>query len=184
MLKVKKMIPIIGVFFIIAILFLTFGTPRYRSMKIKNMSFEGLENKLKEAVETNGELDVNKLTDFDWDECYVFTPYYPPEAIYEKAGVEWTTTKTYVEFLLFHDMENQTINDDEYVMVFKKDGKVILSAKYSLKQLPVVFKLDECKFSSSNANFIVSVGKQYDQGSIKELILKDTDNAEVYLIKW
>jgi len=56
--------------------------------------------------------------------------------------------------------------------VFKKDSKVILSAQYSLNQLPIIFKLDNYKFASSNADFIVSVAKQYDLGRIKELSLK------------
>jgi hypothetical protein len=172
MLTKKKVKPIIGVALLAAMLFLLFGTPRYQSIKVKNENFAGLENKLKEAINTNTEIDIKKLTDFDWDECYVFTPYYPTEAIYEKVGAEWTTTKTYIEFLLLHNVERQTVNDDQYGIVFKKDSKGILSAKYSLNQLPVIFKLDNYKFTSSNAKFIVSAAKQYDEGKIKELVLK------------
>ncbi len=172
LLKKKKVVPIIGVALVIVILFLIFGTPRYQSIKIKNKSFLGLENRLKQAVKANTEIDIEKLTDFAWDECFVFTPYYPPEVIYEKVGAEWTTTKTYIEFLIFHNMENQIVNDDQYVIVFKKDSKVVLSAKYSLNQLPVIFKLDNYKFASSNAKFIVSIAKQYDEDNIKELFLK------------
>lgn len=168
----KKIVSIIGSVLVVIISFFIFGTQRYQSIKVKNESFVNFENKLKEAVNTNTEIDINKLTSFDWDECYVFTPYYPPKAIYEKVGVEWTTTKTFIEFLLVHDSENQTINDDQYMIVFKKDNKVILSAKYSLNQLPVIFKLDNYKVASNNAKFMVTVVKQYDEGKIKELLLK------------
>ena len=171
MLKKKKVVAIIGAFLVISILFLVFGTPRYQSIKIKNKSFVGLENKLKESVKANTEVDMKKLTDFDWDECYVFTPYYPPEEIYEKVGVEWTTTKTYIEFLFFHNLENQIVDDNQYVIVFKKDNKVILSAKYNLNELPIIFMLDNNKFTSSSAKFKVAAAKQYNQGNIKELIL-------------
>jgi thermostable 8-oxoguanine DNA glycosylase len=34
------------------------------------------------------------------------------------------------------------------------------------------FKLDNYRFTSSNAKFIVSAAKQYDESKIKELILK------------
>lgn len=172
MLGKKKMVFIMGIILVIAVLFLIFGTPRYQSIKVKNKNFASLKSKLKEAVNTNTEINIKELTDFDWDECYVFTSYYPPEVIYEKVGVEWTTTKTYIEFLLFHNSENQTVNDGQYVIVFKKDSKVILSAQYSLNQLPIIFKLDNYKFASSNADFIVSIAKQYDLGRIKELSLK------------
>jgi len=168
----KKIVSIIGAVLVIIISFSIFGTLRYQFIKVKNESFVNLENKLKEVVNTNTEIDINELTDFEWDECYVFTPYYSPEAIYEKVGVEWTTTKTFIEFLLFHDVENQTVNDDQYMIVFKKDDKVILSAKYSLNQLPIIFKLDDYKIASNNAKFMVTVAKQYDEGKIKELILR------------
>ena len=90
MLKSKKVVPIIGVVLVIAILFLIFGTPRYQSIKVINQNFAGLENKLKEAVNTNTEIDIKKLTDFDWDEWYVFPPYYSAKQVYEEVGTEWT----------------------------------------------------------------------------------------------
>lgn len=168
----KKAVLIIGAVLVVIISFSIFGTPRYQSIKVKNESFVTLENKLKEAINTNTEIDINELTNFDWDECYVFTPYYPPKAIYEKVGVEWTTTRTFIGFLLIHDVENQTVNDDQYLIVFKKDNNVILSANYNLNQLPVIFKLDNYTFTSNNAKFIVTDAKQYDENKIKKLILK------------
>ncbi|WP_406766781.1 hypothetical protein [Candidatus Clostridium radicumherbarum] len=165
--------PIVALILIIGILFLIFGTPRYQSIRIKNGDFAGLKNKLKEAVNINSEVDIKELADFDWDECYVFAPYFPPEEIYKRVGSEWTTTKTYIEYLLFHNMENQIVNDAQYVVVIKKDSKVILSTKYDLNELPVIFKLDNYKFTSSNFKFIVSVAKQYVEGQIKELSLKN-----------
>lgn len=172
MLKNKKLVLIVQVIFIITILFCIFGTPRYQSIKVKNESFVDLENKLKEAVNSSTEIDIKKLTGFDWDECYVFTPYYPSKAVYEKVGTEWTSHKTFIGFLMFHNMENETVNDDQYLIVFKKESKVILTARYSLDQLPVIFKLENNRFTSDNAKFIVSVPKQYDEGKIKELVFK------------
>lgn len=172
MLNKRKILMIVGAFLVITTLFLIFGTPRYQSIKLKNKNFGGLENKLKEAVNTSTEIDISKLKEFDWDECYVFPPYYSPEAIYKKSGLEWTTAKTYIQFLLFHHIENQTVNDDQYIIVFKKDNKVVLLAKYSLNQLPIIFKLDNHKFVNNNAKFIVSAAKQYEGGKIKELNLK------------
>lgn len=172
MLTRKKVIPFVSLVLLIGVLFLIIGTPGYQSIRIKNRDFASLENKLKEVVNANTKIDIKELSDFVWDECYVFNPYYPPEAIYKKVGTEWTTARTYIGYLLFHNMENQTVNDEQFIIVFKKSNKVILSAKYSLNQLPVIFKLDNYKFTSDNSKFIVSVAKQYDEGKIKELSLK------------
>ena len=169
----KIIVRIIGVVFIIIILFFTFGTPRYQSMKTKSEGFSDLETKLKEASTIKSEIDINKLTNFDWDECYVFTPYYPSKAVYEMVGTEWTTSKTFIGFLMSHSEENETVNDDQFLMVFKKANKVVLSKRYSLSELPVIFKLDNYKFTSNNAKFLVTVAKQYDEGKVKELILKN-----------
>lgn len=173
MLKRNKKTLVIGVILAIIISFFTFGTPRYQAIKINNINFGEFKNRLKGVISTSTEIDINKLTNFEWDECYVFDPYYPPEAIYEKVGVEWTTTKTFMGFLLFHDAENQTVNDDQYLIVFKKDNKVILSEKYSLSELPVIFKLDNYKVTSENSEFRLIDSKQYDNGKIIELVLKN-----------
>ncbi|MBL4936958.1 hypothetical protein JK636_14485 [Clostridium sp. YIM B02515] len=173
MLSKKKPFMIMGAVLIAAILLSIFGTPKYQSMKINNISSKSLQSKLKEAVSTNSEVDINKLTDFKWDECYVFTPYYPSKQVYEKTGVEWTSYETFIGFLMFHSTENETVNDDQYLMVFKKDNKVVLADKYSLNQMPAIFKLENFKFTSSNAKFTVTTSKQYDGGKVKELVLKE-----------
>lgn len=171
MINKRNAVSIIGAVLVIAMVFSVFGTPTYRAMKLNNENFHEIKNKLKEAVNKNTEVDIKKLTNFKWDECYVFTPYYAPEDIYKKVGVEWTTTKTYMGFLLFHDGENQTTNDDQRVMVFKAGRKVVLSFTYNLNELPVVFKLDNYKFSRGNSKFKVEVAKGYAEGKIKELTL-------------
>lgn len=170
MIKNRKPAVIIGIFLSIIILFLIFGTPGYQSIKIKNKSFGDTENNIKEACSKNNTIDLKKLTNFDWDECYIFTPYYPSEKVYEKTGTEWTTYRTYIGFLMFHGMENETVSDDQYLIVFKKDSRVILSAKYSLSQLPVIFRPDGCRIIVNNSRFQVTSSKQYNDSRVKELI--------------
>lgn len=170
MIKSRKPAVIMAVFISIAVLFFIFGTPGYQSMKIRNKSFADTENNIKEACSKNTIIDLKKLTDFDWDECYIFTPYYPSEKVYEKAGTEWTTCRTFIGFLMFHGMENETVSDDQYLIVFKKGSRVILSEKYSLSQLPVIFRPDSCRITVNNARFQVTSSKQYDNSTIKELV--------------
>ena len=173
MINNKIIVRIIGVVFIIIIIvFFIFGTPRYQSMKTKSEGFSDLATKLK-ASTTKSEIDMNKLTNFVWDECYVFTPYYPSKAVYEMVGTEWTTSKTFIGFLMSHSAENETVNDDQFLIVFKKANKVVLAKRYSLSELPVIFKLDNYKFTSNNAKFLVGAAKQYDEGKVKELVLKN-----------
>jgi hypothetical protein len=170
--KNKKLLINITIVFIIIISFSIFGTPRYQSIKIKNEDFSDLENKLKEEANKNFEIDIKELTNFDWDECYVFSPYYPSKDVYEKVGTEWTTAKTFIGFCMFHNSENETVNEDQFFIVFKKEKKVVLEKRYSLNELPIIFKLDNNKFTSNNAKFSVLTSKTYSQDKIKELILK------------
>lgn len=170
--KNKKVVNSI-VFVFIIVLFSIVGTPRYQYIKIESEGFLDFENNLKEASIANSEIDIKQLTNFDWDECYVLDPYYPSEEIYEKVGAEWTTAKTFIGFLMFHSIENEIVNEDQFVMVFKKENKVVIAKRYNLKELPVIFKLDNNKFESNNAKFLVTVSKLYDKGEIKELVLKN-----------
>lgn len=170
--KIRKIIKIALVIFILILLFLIFGTPKYQSMKIKGIRFEETQNILKEDINTEAEVNISKLTNFQWDECYVFHPYYPSEEVYKKVGVEWTRCKTYLGYLIFHEVENETVNDDQYLIVFKKDNKVILSEIYDLNKLPVIFKLTDFKFTKDNGVFTVNNAKGYKEGKIKELIMK------------
>lgn len=69
-------------------------------------------------------------------------------------------------------MENETFNDEDRLMVFRKGKRVVLSQIYSLNQLPVIFKLNDYKFTSNNSKFLVTNSKLYDEGKIKELVFK------------
>ncbi|WHH58334.1 hypothetical protein [Petroclostridium sp. X23] len=165
----KKTMMVIGIIFII-IFFFIFGTPKYQSMKIKSEDFSDFAIKIKEASKTYSEIDIKKFINFNWDECYVFPPYYPPERVYEKTGTEWTEYKTFIGFLLFHDIEHESVDDSDYLIVFKKDSKVVLSQITSSDELSVIFRLDNFKFASSNAKFLVRDAEQYEGEKIKELI--------------
>jgi hypothetical protein len=172
MTKNKKVVHIIEIGLIVTLLFFIFGTPNYQSIKIKSEGFADLQEKLKRASVSTSEIDINKLTNFLWDDCYVFTPYYPSKLAYKNVGTEWTNAKTFIGFLMSHNWENETVNDEDFLIVFKKDKKVVLAKRYSINQLPVIFKLDNYKFTRNNAKFLVKDSKLYD-GKIKELVLKN-----------
>lgn len=170
--RIRKNVKCILAVLTLILLFLIFGTPKYQSMKIKSRSFVEVENGIKEAVSISSEVDISKLINFQWDDCYVFHAYYPSEEVYKKVGREWTKCETYLGYLIFHRIENETVNDDQYLVVFKKDNKVILSEIYSLNELPVIFKIEDFKFTRDKGVFTVNSSKGFADGKIKELILK------------
>ena len=67
--------------------------------------------------ENNSEISVGALTDFEWDQAFLFEPYTPDEQMEKELGVE------------FEDPSNLRSRDDIYLLVFMDDGKVIQYAE-------------------------------------------------------
>ncbi len=67
--------------------------------------------------ENNREISVGALTDFKWDQAFLFEPYTPDEQMEKELGVE------------FEDPSNLRSRDDIYLLVFMDDGKVIQYAE-------------------------------------------------------
>ncbi|OAT81921.1 hypothetical protein A6P54_10435 [Bacillus sp. MKU004] len=67
--------------------------------------------------ENNSEISVGALTDFEWDQAFLFEPYTPEEQMEKELGVE------------FEDPSNLRSRDDIYLLVFMDDGKVIQYAE-------------------------------------------------------
>lgn len=59
------------------------------------------------------EVDLNALTDFSWEEAYIFQPYTTPEYMTEKLGFKWNNTI------------GMGYRDDINLIVFVKDKKVV-----------------------------------------------------------
>jgi hypothetical protein len=62
--------------------------------------------------ESNSEITVASLTDFEWDQAFLFEPYTPEEQMEKELGVE------------FEDPSNLRSRDDIFLLVFMHDGKV------------------------------------------------------------
>ena len=80
-----------------------------------SMHNKGLEKSLSSALEkkSDPEIDLNSLTDFDWDKAYRITPYTDQEAINKQLGVK------------FKDPTNMVYRDDIYLLVFLDKNKVV-----------------------------------------------------------
>ncbi|MGR3763069.1 hypothetical protein [Rossellomorea sp. NS-SX7] len=63
------------------------------------------------------QINIKSLTDFDWYEAFLFTPYSTQESIEEQLGTD------------FNDPSNIDMRDDIYLLVFLHKDKVVQYAE-------------------------------------------------------
>lgn len=73
-----------------------------------------LKNNIIETIQTADEIDFNKITDFDWDKLYIFTPYSIPEDVLKQDGIHSRKSNFRIELL-----------DTFYMVGFVKSNKLI-----------------------------------------------------------
>lgn len=71
------------------------------------------------AENTDKEIDLASLIDFDWEKAYLFTPYMPPESINKELGFK------------FKDPSGIEHRDDICLLVFTNQDKVVQYAELS-----------------------------------------------------
>ena len=84
----------------------------YNSHKVKE-DFE-LKNKVIKVVQSSKEIDFSKVTNFEWDEIYLFTPYTDSKEILKKDGVKRYNSKLNMEY-----------NDGINIIAFVNSKKII-----------------------------------------------------------
>ncbi|MEH7463952.1 hypothetical protein V7166_18235 [Bacillus thuringiensis] len=105
--------------------------------------------KLEEAIfsivedKNNNEIDINSLTNFDWDKAFLFAPYTSQESINEQLGVD------------FKDPSNIEMRDDIYLLVFLNDDTVVQYAEINRNRQQSDFSVDEKGFTPSNASITI-----------------------------
>jgi hypothetical protein len=67
--------------------------------------------------EMNKEIAIHSLTEFEWDQAFLFEPYTPQDQMEKQMGVE------------FEDPSNIKIREDIYLLVFLHDGEAIQYAE-------------------------------------------------------
>ncbi len=65
------------------------------------------------ADQSQSEIRVNSLTNFEWEKAFLFTPYSSQNSIEQQLG------------FYFKDSSNIEIRDDIYLMVFVNGSKVV-----------------------------------------------------------
>jgi hypothetical protein len=102
------------------------------------------EKELTETISNNSEINLQEITEFEWDKFYIFGPYTPDETFTKNLGFEWSGATS--------------IGQDEYqVLVFVKNDKVVMSSifpRYEGGDFTVNLEDDNYVYSPSEAIFI------------------------------
>lgn len=104
--------------------------------------FENIVEKL-DKVLADKQIDIAKLTPFDWEQLYIFKPYTPISIIDSKLGYIWSgAEKTFInqeeEFDLLIFTKNDTVVN--YIRWFRNKGDFS--------------KINQIKYQPANAKFI------------------------------
>jgi len=91
-----------------------------RNKNLEQSIEAAMKNKAKD--EDRIEVDIVSLTNFDWDQAFLFTPYTPQESIDEQLKIH------------FKDPSNIDTRDDIYLMIFMKDDKVVQYAEINKEE--------------------------------------------------
>jgi len=104
------------------------------------MHNKGLEKSISSALEEKNvkEIDINSLTEFDWDEAYLIPPYTDQQTINKQLGVK------------FKDPTNIDYRDDIYLLVFLYKNKVVQYVEIPTKYGQLNDKSNDV-FTPSNA---------------------------------
>lgn len=102
------------------------------------------KNVIIQTVEKSNEIDFAKITNFEWDKMYIFTPYSIPKDILNKDGISTSNSKFNIEVL-------DSINMIGFVKSDKLVAFVELPRNYGGVDLTnyIKFSKEETKFNIS-----------------------------------
>jgi hypothetical protein len=109
-----------------------------------------LENVIQQQTEDAVIINIDSLTEFDWDVLYIFKPYTSNRKINKELGEEWLDS----EGLSLLSSESYTL------FVFKKNNKIVNDFFVPSKISKEFGFLNAIKYSKDKAKFI-SVNGEY-----------------------
>lgn len=153
--KIKPLYTIVFLIIVGLTGFIVFKYIDYADSKIKytdaNMNIDTL---MKDKLEAKKDLDLTKVISFDWDELYVFEAYSDERDILKTVGTKWTTTNSFLWYLVEH-YDSGLYNDDRKKMVFVKNKKVICDVNYNIE----LFDFNEDYYKKENSILKIELGK-------------------------
>ncbi|WP_100401872.1 hypothetical protein [Bacillus sp. FJAT-42315] len=134
--KIRNAIPGLG------LIFLLIGVVVY--LQVTDERNKDLEQSVRLAMkkESVEEIDLNRFTDFDWEQAYLFSPYTPQEDISRQLGI------------YYKDPSSIDMRDDINLLVFLNKNKVVQYAEISREYGDLVIDTDD-GLSPSNATLTI-----------------------------
>lgn len=127
--KFKRKTIIATVLLIVPLILLLFSYINFRSLRVENKYYNSFKGELMATVQQDVFFDMNDITPFEWDRMYVIMPYTSKTEMQKIVGIKWTTTDTYIGYLIFDKTwfgEHPLDDDIFHKLVFVKDNKVVL----------------------------------------------------------
>lgn len=122
----KLVIPLL----LLIILLVPFGFSyvSFQSKHVDNQGAEEFVRKLQAAMDGRTAFKLSELTPVAWDHVYIFHPYTTKSEMERITGTSWTTSRSYVGYLLDNTFLGAYPLDDDSLnkLVFMDDGKVVL----------------------------------------------------------
>ena len=127
-------------FLIVLVFSSCFGQERdYEKLFLSN-----LEAIISSQTEQEVVIDISKITDFEWEELFVFRPYTTGNQINESLGIKWSD-----------ETKSSVVESESYsLFVFMDKGKVVLDIFVPRSISKDFGFLEQIKFSKSDAKFI------------------------------
>lgn len=139
--KIIIIVTIIVIIIIAAISTIFFATKSSRVVMEQN---EELKNKMESVVLTKKEINISKITNFNWDEMYIITPYGNPKDILTKENVHWKEIDKSIE-----------VKDDISLIIFLNDRNIVSYFNYPRQKGDFKF-IKSRKFTKSSAVFKIT----------------------------
>lgn len=120
------------VFFILAVIVVTVSYVNYRALQINNNCYPDFKLKLIDTIKENDQFNMSRITKFDWDTMYIFSPYTSKEEMERTIGTAWTTAESYIGYIVdryflgIYPLEDDSLES----LVFVKAGKVICDCTF------------------------------------------------------
>ena len=100
----------------------------FRTIRLENIYENDFNYELYKTVENYESFKMKDVTPFIWDKIYIIRPYISKLEMEKILGEKWTTSDTYLEYLIEKTFLGKHPLDDDslHKLIFTKEGKVIL----------------------------------------------------------
>lgn len=158
--KSKKNLVFLSIAIVFVVLFLFSYVP-FLKIKVNNKHTAGFEQKLQEVMMRKEVFDMKDVTDFEWDQMYVFYPYTSRKQMEETVGKKWTTG-SYPGYLLERtQLGNYPIDDESFnKLVFVRGEEVVLDvtlyrSEGDFTKITEIIDKDNSRFSVTENNILI-----------------------------